>query len=58
MREGWELLLLPILQLIAAGFNFGFVIFIGRPHFALPFHSIEDVLASTPFAGKATEGGH
>ncbi len=58
VREGWELLLLPILQLIAAGFNFGFVIFIGRPHFALPFHSIEDVLASTPFAGKATEGGH
>ncbi|PYP30064.1 MAG: hypothetical protein DMD49_11495, partial [Gemmatimonadetes bacterium] len=43
VREGWELLLLPILQLIAAGFNFGFVIFIGRPHFALPFHSIEDV---------------
>ena len=58
VREGWELLLLPILQLIAAGFNFGFVIFVGRPHFALPFHSIEDVLASTPFAGKATEGGH
>ena len=58
VREGWELLLLPILQLIAAGFNFGFVIFIGRPHFALPFHSIGDVLASTPFAGKATEGGH
>ncbi len=57
VREGWELLLLPILQLIAAGFNFGFVVFVGRPHFALPFRSIEDVLASTPFAGKATEGG-
>src|SRR3989441_9549284 len=58
VREGWELLLLPILQLIAAGFNFGFVIFIGRPHFDLPFHSIENVLAFTPYAGKATEGGH
>ena len=58
VREGWELLLLPVLQLIAAGFNFGFVVFVGRPHFALPFRSIEDVLASTPFAGKATEGGH
>ena len=56
VREGWELLLLPILQLIAAGFNFGFVIFVGRPHFALPFRSIEDVLASTPFAGKVAEG--
>ncbi len=58
VRDGWELLLLPILQLIAAGFNFGFVIFVGRPHFALPFRSIDDVLASTPFAGKVTEGGH
>jgi len=58
VREGWELLLLPVLQLIAAGFNFGFVVFIGRPHFALPFRSIEDVLASTPFTGKAAEGVH
>jgi hypothetical protein len=57
VREGWELLLLPVLQLIAAGFNFGFVIFVGRPHFALPFRSIDDVLASTPFAGRAMEGG-
>jgi hypothetical protein len=57
-REVFELISLPILQLIAAGFNFGFVIFAGRPHFALPFRSIEDVLASTPFTGKlAAEGG-
>ncbi len=58
VREGWELLLLPVLQLIAAGFNFGFVVFIGRPHFALPFRSIDDVLASTPFTAKAAEGVH
>ena len=56
--EVFALMSLPILQLIAAGFNFGFVIFVGRPHFALPFRSIEDVLASTPFTGKlAAEGG-
>ena len=43
---------LPILQLFAAGFNFGVVLITGRPHFALPFRSLDDVLASTPFAGK------
>lgn len=61
-REVFELMSLPILQLLAAGFNFGFVIFAGRPHFALPFRSIEDVLASTPFTATgsgrlAAEGG-
>jgi hypothetical protein len=57
-REVFELVSLPILQLIAAGFNFGFVVFAGRPYFGLPFRSIDDVLASTPFTGKlAAEGG-
>ncbi|MGH7567572.1 MAG: hypothetical protein ACREL9_01185 [Gemmatimonadales bacterium] len=56
-REVFELLSLPILQLVAAGFNFFFVIFIGRAHFSLPFRSLEDVLASTPFAGKVPAEG-
>jgi len=57
-REVFELMSLPILQLLAAGFNFGVVLITGRPHFALPFRSLDDVLASTPFSGKAAaEGG-
>jgi hypothetical protein len=56
-KEVFELMSLPLLQLVAAGFNFGFVIFVGRAHFNLPFRSIEDVLASTPLAGKHAEGG-
>ena len=56
-KEAFELISLPVLQLVAAGLNFGFVIFVGRPHFSLPFRSIDDVLTSTAFAGKpATEG--
>jgi len=57
-REVFELMSLPILQLLAAGFNFGVVLITGRPHFTLPFRSLDDVLASTPFTGKsAAEGG-
>jgi hypothetical protein len=57
-RELFELMSLPLLQLLAAGFNFGFVIFTGRAHFTLPFRSLDEVLASTPFTGKAAaEGG-
>jgi hypothetical protein len=57
-REVFELMSLPLLQLLAAGFNFGVVLITGRPHFALPFRSLDDVLASTPFSGKAAaEGG-
>jgi len=57
-RSVFELMSLPILQLVAAGFNFLVVVVTGRPHFSLPFRSIEDVLAATPFTGKAAaEGG-
>ncbi|HXI63993.1 MAG TPA: hypothetical protein VNH14_05755 [Gemmatimonadales bacterium] len=44
-----ELLTLPVLQLLAAGFNFGVVAILGKPHFTLPFRSLDQVLASTPF---------
>ena len=57
-REVFELMSLPILQLLAAGFNFLIVAVVGKPHFSLPFRSIDEVLASTPFAGKGAEGGH
>jgi hypothetical protein len=61
-KEAWglvELATLPVLQLIAAGFNFFVVVILGRAHFSLPFRSLDQVLASTPFAGgaKAAEGG-
>ena len=53
-----ELLTLPVLQLLAAGFNFGVVVILGRAHFTLPFRSLDQVLASTPFiGGKTAEGG-
>lgn len=52
-----ELLTLPVLQLLAAAFNFPVVLILGRPHFTLPFRSLEQVLASTPFIGaKPAEG--
>jgi hypothetical protein len=63
-REMFELLTLPVLQLLAAGFNFWLVVLLGRPHFTLPFRSLEDVQAATPFSlerkpavrGAATQG--
>lgn len=56
-KEVFELMSLPILGLLAAGFNFLIVLVMGKPHFSLPFRSIEEVLASTPFAGAGAEGG-
>jgi hypothetical protein len=53
-----ELLTLPVLQLLAAGFNFGVVVILGKPHFTLPFKSLDQVLTSTPlFHHKTAEGG-
>jgi len=49
-REMFELLTLPVLQLLASGFNFWLVVLLGRPHFTLPFRSLEEVLASTPLS--------
>src|SRR3954453_21530774 len=49
-REMFELLTLPVLQLLASGFNFWLVVLLGRPHFTLPFRSLEEVQASTPLS--------
>jgi len=56
-----ELLTLPVLQLVASGFNFLVVVITGKPHFNLPFRSLDQVLHSTPIfhTGKTStvEGG-
>jgi hypothetical protein len=49
-REMFELLTLPVLQLVAAGFNFCLVVLLGRPLFTLPFRSLDEVLAATPLS--------
>jgi hypothetical protein len=49
-REMFELLTLPVLQLLAAGFNFCLVLLLGRPLFTLPFRSLDEVLAATPLS--------
>jgi hypothetical protein len=53
-RELFELVSLPVLQVVAAGLNFLFVVFTGRPHFSLPFKSIDDVMAATHFPARAS----
>jgi hypothetical protein len=55
--EVFELLTLPVLQLVAAGFNFALVVVLGRPHFILPFQSLEQVRAATPFTVEAKPDG-
>jgi hypothetical protein len=54
-----ELLTLPVLQVVAAAFNFGFVMIMGRQQFNLPFRSLDQVLSSASFVGtvKTVEGG-
>ncbi|MGH7521017.1 MAG: hypothetical protein ACREMI_07040 [Gemmatimonadales bacterium] len=53
-RELFELVSLPVLQVVAAGMNFLFVVFTGRGHFTLPFKSIDEVLAATHFPARVS----
>ncbi len=53
-RELFELASLPVLQVVAAGLNFLFVVFTGRGHFTLPFKSIDDVMAASHFPSRAS----
>ena len=55
-REVFELMSLPVLQILAAALNFAVVVIMGRPAFTLPFRSLDEVLASTPFAKGAGNG--
>jgi hypothetical protein len=56
-REMFELLTLPVLQLMASGFNFWLVVLLGRPHFTLPFRSLEEVLAASPLSMERKVSG-
>ena len=50
-RKVFELMSLPVLQLLAAAVNFAVVTITSRPMFSLPFNSLDEVLASTPGRG-------
>jgi hypothetical protein len=47
-KRMFELLTLPVLQLLAAAINFAVVGVQSRPMFSLPFKSLDDILAATP----------
>ena len=48
-QEFFELLTLPVLQLLAAAVNFAVVVVQSRPAFPLPFRTLDDMLAAAPF---------
>jgi len=52
-KRMFELLSLPVLQLLAAAINFAVVAVQSRPMFSLPFRTLEDILAATPMAGSS-----
>lgn len=51
-EEAFELVTLPVLQLLAAAVNFPVVVLRGEPVFQLPLESIDDVLEATPLASE------
>ena len=57
-REVFELMSLPVLQVLAAALNFAVVVIMGRPIFTLPFRSLDQVLASTPFMRHSASDAH
>jgi len=50
-REVFELMTLPVLQILAAAVNFAVVVILSHPTFSLPFRSLDQVLATTPLFG-------
>jgi len=52
-RKVFELMTLPVLQLLAAAVNFAVVVILGRPVFTLPFTKLDQLLAGTPFVAQA-----
>ena len=48
----FELMTLPVLQMLAAALNFAVVVVQSRPAFALPFKSLDEMLSSNPFAAR------
>jgi hypothetical protein len=57
-RQMFELLTLPVLQLLAAAINFPVVAVRSHPAFVLPFNSLDEVLSATPFAHRGEAPGH
>jgi hypothetical protein len=47
-RKVFELLSLPVLQLLAAAVNFAVVTITSRPMFSLPFANLDEVMAASP----------
>jgi len=52
-RKVFELLSLPVLQLLAAAVNFAVVAITSRPMFSLPFSNLDEVMATTPLLGSS-----
>ena len=52
----FELISLPVLQVLAAGLSLAVVVILDKPVFVLPFRNLEQVLASTP-PGAIAGGG-
>ena len=52
-KRGFELITLPVMQLLAAAVNMLVIVIRSRPLFRLPFTSIDDALAVTPLWGKS-----
>jgi hypothetical protein len=51
-KRMFELVSIPVMQLLAAALNFAVVVMQSRPVFSLPFSSIDDMLVATPFATR------
>jgi hypothetical protein len=54
-KRMFELLSIPVMQLLAAALNFAVVVMQSRPVFALPFKSVDDMLIATPFATRGRD---
>ena len=54
----FELLTLPVLQLLAVALNFAVVVVQSRPVFMVPFKSLDEMLQSNPFAARGAKHEH
>jgi hypothetical protein len=54
----FELLTLPVLQLLAVALNFAVVVVQSRPVFMVPFKSLDEMLQSNPFAARGGKHEH
>jgi hypothetical protein len=57
-KRMFEMLTLPVIQVLAAALNFAVVVVQSRPAFALPFKTLDEMLAQNPFAARADSHVH